>query len=172
MEKDTIGEKWYIGDSYHSAIGQGFITVTPLQLANYTAAIANGGTLFSPKIVNKIKKSNGEEELIKPGMRIEPVVGLPELPSVDSAAPLDLKPVEEIEVSVLIIGGGPAGLSAAIELGRRAVDCLLVDDKHRLGENWYFKPIVSSVRWKQSMPVPGELTLPPGWKKRCANILR
>jgi len=48
-------------------------------------------------------------ELIKPGMRIEPVVGLPELPSVDSAAPLDLKPVEEIEVSVLIIGGGPAG---------------------------------------------------------------
>src|SRR5690606_29327317 len=45
-KKDTLNEKWYIGDSYHSAIGQGFITATPLQLANYTAAIANGGTLF------------------------------------------------------------------------------------------------------------------------------
>lgn len=64
-KKDFIGERWYIGDSYHSAIGQGFITATPLQLVNYTAAIANGGTLYSPKIVNKIKKSNGEE-LIKP----------------------------------------------------------------------------------------------------------
>jgi len=64
-KKDTTGEKWYIGDSYHSAIGQGFITATPIQLANYTAAIANGGTLYSPHIVNKIKKSNGEEEIIK-----------------------------------------------------------------------------------------------------------
>lgn len=72
-------------------------------------------------------------ELIKPGMKIEPVVGRPELPPVDPEATLDLKPVEEIDVSVLIIGGGPAGLSAAIELGQRGVDCLLVDDKHRLG---------------------------------------
>jgi penicillin-binding protein 2 len=61
-----LGEKWYIGDSYHSSIGQGFITVTPLQLANYTAAIANSGTLFSPKVVNQIKKNNGEVEYIKP----------------------------------------------------------------------------------------------------------
>lgn len=65
-KKDTIGEKWYIGDSYHSAIGQGFITATPLQLANYTAAIANGGTLYSPQVVNKIKKSDGKEETLKP----------------------------------------------------------------------------------------------------------
>ena len=65
-KKEKIGEKWYIGDSYHSAIGQGFITATPLQLANYTAALANGGTLFSPKIVSKIKKSNGEEKIIRP----------------------------------------------------------------------------------------------------------
>ncbi len=65
-KKNVIGERWYIGDSYHSAIGQGFITATPVQLVNYTAAIANGGILYSPKIVNKIKKSNGEEEIIKP----------------------------------------------------------------------------------------------------------
>ena len=61
-----IGEKWYIGDSYHCAIGQGFVLTTPLQLANYTAAIANGGTLYSPKIVNRIHKSDGTDAYIQP----------------------------------------------------------------------------------------------------------
>lgn len=61
---DKIGEKWYIGDSYHSAIGQGFVTATPLQLANYVATIANGGTLYSPRIVNQIKNADGEEKII------------------------------------------------------------------------------------------------------------
>ncbi|MDH7492531.1 MAG: FAD-dependent oxidoreductase [Candidatus Saccharicenans sp.] len=72
-------------------------------------------------------------ELIRPGMKIQPLRGLPELPKVDPETRLEFKSIEELEVSVLIIGGGPAGLSAAIELGQRGVDCLLVDDKHRLG---------------------------------------
>jgi len=70
-------------------------------------------------------------ELVRPGSRVEPVDGLPVLPKVD-AAPAG-GPIEAIEVPVLIIGGGPAGLSAAIELGRRGIETLLVDDKHRLG---------------------------------------
>jgi penicillin-binding protein 2 len=63
---DKIKEKWYIGDSYHAAIGQGFVLTTPLQLANLTATIANGGTLYSPKIVNRIRRSNGEDFYIQP----------------------------------------------------------------------------------------------------------
>jgi penicillin-binding protein 2 len=62
---ETLGEKWYIGDSYHSAIGQGFITATPIQIANYVAAIANGGTLYSPRLVAKIKKNNNEEQILR-----------------------------------------------------------------------------------------------------------
>jgi penicillin-binding protein 2 len=61
---DKFNERWYVGDSYHCAIGQGFITATPLQLANYTAALANGGTLYSPRIVSQIKKSDGQAEHI------------------------------------------------------------------------------------------------------------
>jgi NADPH-dependent 2,4-dienoyl-CoA reductase/sulfur reductase-like enzyme/ferredoxin len=72
-------------------------------------------------------------EMIKPGMKIEPLIGLPELPAVNPDSCLDFQPIEEIEVTVLIIGGGPAGLAAAIELGSRGIGCLLVDDKHRLG---------------------------------------
>lgn len=63
---DKIGEKWYIGDSYHCAIGQGFVTVTPLQLANYIATVANGGTLYQPRIVNRIQKNDGTAENIPP----------------------------------------------------------------------------------------------------------
>ncbi len=69
--------------------------------------------------------------LVKEGMVVEPVEGLPELPSATSPPPL--QEMEEVVVEVLIIGGGPAGLSAALELGRRGVRTLLVDDKHRLG---------------------------------------
>ncbi len=70
-------------------------------------------------------------ELVAPGMQVQPAVGLPVLPPV--AAPPPMAAIEEIEVPVLIIGGGPAGMSAAIELGRYGIHALLVDDKHRLG---------------------------------------
>lgn len=70
-------------------------------------------------------------ELIWPEAKVEPVEELPTLPPVSDAPAF--RDIEEIGVQVLIIGGGPAGLSAAIELGRRGIDTLLVDDKHRLG---------------------------------------
>ncbi len=72
-------------------------------------------------------------EFVRPGVRLEPVEGLPELPGVEPASSLTAREVETIRVPVLIIGGGPAGLSAAIELGRRGVEALVIDDKHRLG---------------------------------------
>lgn len=46
-------EEWYIGDTYHMAIGQGDMLVTPLQVAEYTAFFANDGKLFVPHLVRE-----------------------------------------------------------------------------------------------------------------------
>ncbi len=54
-------EAWYIGDTYHVSIGQGDLLVTPLQVANFTAFFANGGTLFRPHIVKDILDANGNK---------------------------------------------------------------------------------------------------------------
>jgi NADPH-dependent 2,4-dienoyl-CoA reductase/sulfur reductase-like enzyme/Fe-S-cluster-containing hydrogenase component 2/bacterioferritin-associated ferredoxin len=70
-------------------------------------------------------------ELIREGMQIQPNDGIPALPPIDQ--PVSFRPIEEIKIPVLIIGGGPAGLSAAIELGKLGIHVLLIDDKHRLG---------------------------------------
>jgi NADPH-dependent 2,4-dienoyl-CoA reductase/sulfur reductase-like enzyme/Fe-S-cluster-containing hydrogenase component 2 len=69
--------------------------------------------------------------LVKPGMSVEPVLALPKLPEAEPIS--GFKAVENLKVDCLIIGGGPAGLSAAIELGQRGIQTLVVDDKHRLG---------------------------------------
>lgn len=70
-------------------------------------------------------------ETIVEEMQVFPNDGDPVLPEVHSQP--TFKPLPEIKVPVLILGGGPAGLSAAIELGKLGIHALLVDDKHRLG---------------------------------------
>jgi penicillin-binding protein 2 len=47
---ETKGERWYIGDTYNTAIGQGDVLVTPLQMARATAVFANGGLLVTPHL--------------------------------------------------------------------------------------------------------------------------
>lgn len=49
-KEKNIGEPWYIGDTYHASIGQGYTLSTPLQMAVATAAIANGGTVWKPSL--------------------------------------------------------------------------------------------------------------------------
>ncbi|WP_420431957.1 penicillin-binding protein 2 [Candidatus Poriferisocius sp.] len=52
---EAAGEPWRTGDSIVLAIGQGVLGATPLQLANGYAAFANGGTLYAPKIVDRVE---------------------------------------------------------------------------------------------------------------------
>jgi len=92
-KEETKGEQWYVGDTYNLSIGQGDLLVTPLQVAVWTAVMANGGQIVTPHLADyftdldgrqipvndfSIKKKNiispGSIEVARQGMR-ECVVG-------------------------------------------------------------------------------------------------
>jgi len=50
-KKKFIGQNWYIGETLHSGIGQGYFQSTPIQLCLMTAQIANGGYKIEPRII-------------------------------------------------------------------------------------------------------------------------
>ncbi|KQC05999.1 MAG: sulfurtransferase [Candidatus Cloacimonas sp. SDB] len=91
---------------------------------------ANGQCAKCTVIANGIPVKSCMTEL-KNNMIVESVEGLPELPELQENP--NLKHIETITKAVLIIGGGPSGLSAAIELARYNIDTLIVDDKSALG---------------------------------------
>jgi len=68
---------------------------------------------------------------LKQGMIVKSVDGLPQLPEDDKER--RTRKIPTLSVDVLIIGGGPAGLSAAIELGKLGIETLVIDDKQLLG---------------------------------------
>jgi penicillin-binding protein 2 len=77
---------WKPGDSLNLAIGQGDLTVTPLQMARFYAAIANGGKLVTPHILMDVENPNGQVVVTTPPTAPRPVQGL---------NPADLKPVRQ-----------------------------------------------------------------------------
>jgi penicillin-binding protein 2 len=55
---------WSAGDTINTSIGQGFLETSPLQMALNTAAIANGGTVYQPRLLHEIV--NDDREAIQP----------------------------------------------------------------------------------------------------------
>jgi len=55
----NYAEQWVTGDTYNMGIGQGFVLSTPLQILNATAAVANGGLLYRPYLVQEVLDAEG-----------------------------------------------------------------------------------------------------------------
>ena len=64
-KEKAVHEKWFPGDNANTAIGQGFVAVTPLQVALYTMAAANEGTVYRPQIISRIESFDDEGKKIK-----------------------------------------------------------------------------------------------------------
>jgi penicillin-binding protein 2 len=58
-KQDALGAQIFPGETYQAGIGQGYDVVTPIQLINAYAALANGGTLYQPQIVHDIVAPDG-----------------------------------------------------------------------------------------------------------------
>ena len=58
-KEQVLGEQWYNGETLPVAIGQGFVNVTPIQLANYVNVIANGGLWVRPTLIRRITNADG-----------------------------------------------------------------------------------------------------------------
>ncbi|HEY1074433.1 MAG TPA: penicillin-binding protein 2 [Patescibacteria group bacterium] len=56
-KKKVKKETWYIGDTYHIAIGQGDLLATPLQMVRAVSSLVNGGRLVTPHLVSTVESS-------------------------------------------------------------------------------------------------------------------
>ena len=74
-KKETFGDDWFLGDTYNMGIGQGFVAATPIQMVRVTAAVANGGTLLTPRVVREVR--DAQRHVIVPAEpKIEGNVGV------------------------------------------------------------------------------------------------
>lgn len=79
---ENYNEVWFPGDTLHMAIGQGFVTVTPLEVSNLISTVAAGGKIYSPHL--ELKKQISESKfnfkkedlnLVKSGLALVPKNG-------------------------------------------------------------------------------------------------
>ena len=97
-KRHNVGESWTAGDSVNSAIGQGYVLVTPLQLALVVSTVGNGGTIYRPQIIQKIGGTQDAQEQ----------VFAPEVRSILQISPEHLETVREALRGVVSDPGGTA----------------------------------------------------------------
>ncbi|MFC1467559.1 penicillin-binding protein 2 [Verrucomicrobiota bacterium] len=77
-KKERRGQPWTDGDTCNMSIGQGFLLVTPLQMAMVSATIANGGYLYKPRLIKATRQPGAEEFVETPVVTRNRMNWLPE----------------------------------------------------------------------------------------------
>lgn len=125
----TLGEPWYLGNTFHLGIGQGDILVTPLQIAQLTQAVANNGTMCQPSLISQAQPSCAElgimEEyldLVLAGLLDACSTGGTAYPlfSYNADRHLDLTPMQQINNGAVACKTGTAEFGGIDEQGYRS----------------------------------------------------
>jgi penicillin-binding protein 2 len=62
-KEEALGESWFVGDTYNFGIGQGYLSVTPLQLLAAVSAVGNGGRVLRPHVLRDVK--DGHDNVVQ-----------------------------------------------------------------------------------------------------------
>jgi penicillin-binding protein 2 len=136
------GGVWTTGNTYNMGIGQGDVLVTPLQMFNMVSAIANGGTLYRPQIVQRIVDSQGQTvDSFKPEVIREVPVnpaylaivreGMRQAVTVGTAQPAWTHLPEEVRVA------GKTGTAEFCQPNEAGTDCMRDEDGNLPTHAWF-----------------------------------
>ncbi len=100
-KEENRSEPWYSGDSVNMGIGQGFVLVTPLQIANAYSAIAGEGVLRKPLLVKSIAEAGGAAAQEFTAEEIGPL-------------PLSAATLAEIRSGLTLVVQNPGGTSYSV----------------------------------------------------------
>ncbi len=76
-KEEKRNQPWYLGETFNASIGQGYVAVTPLQMAQLTSTVANGGYIYRPSLLRmtnkpepagKVKIKQETLEMVKKGL--------------------------------------------------------------------------------------------------------
>ena len=95
---------------------------------------------------------------LQDGMRVERQPARPELPAVADEPALSDR---ELACDVLVVGGGPAGMAAAAAAAEAGLDVVLVDERPKLGGQYYKQPAAHRRRARARPAVPGRAPARP-----------
>jgi penicillin-binding protein 2 len=134
----NYAETWVTGDTYNMGIGQGFVLATPLQILNATAAIANGGLLYRPYLVQEVLDAEGNVVETRQPQVIRDLL--------DTVSPENLAQVRLGLESVIAWGTGKeldvpgvavAGKTGTAEFCDSYPSCLDRDGRVRTSHAWF-----------------------------------
>jgi penicillin-binding protein 2 len=96
-------QRWYPGETVIVGIGQGYTLVTPMQLAQATAVLANNGVAMQPHLVSRIQKQNGAENHLMPITKLDEI-------------PLDQRSIDIVRAGMVDVTK-PGGTAASVGAG-------------------------------------------------------
>ncbi len=130
-KEKNLHEQWYLGDTYHYGIGQGYLLTTPLQVNVWTQAIANGGSIYRPRLVEKnqdpliakVPISEDNLSLIRQGMREACSTGGVAWPLFDFKVKNGKLPIDNQNYFAVPVGSASAGLKDVAEYRYVSIAC-------------------------------------------------